>query len=191
MKKLPFLKSFIIKMDKRLKDKYDRITTREDFVKFFFWFDTMASLKRDGNFISFYNHKERLKKDFGLKSIKGKRIWKLDELIRKSIEAEIIGHTNYSNFEGDKYTRKYYYLVDFINEVTESEIEIVLEEEDYKDFNINLNIKIPADPGLKAQFDLLMSDRFHVDFDKGCQALLNLYNEKVKTNELTKQQAVK
>lgn len=178
-------------MDERLKGKYDRITTREDFVKFFFWFDSMASLNNDGDYVSFYIHKERLKKDFNLKSLHGKRIWKLEELLKKSIESGIIGQTGYSNFHGKNYTRKYYYMVEFINEIMSSEIEVILEDVNYKDYDENLNKKMPTDPGPKAQLDLLMSDRFHIDFGKGCQTLLDFYNDEVKNNMLLKEQATK
>lgn len=191
MKKLPFLKSFIFKMDEKLQPHYDNITTREDFVKFFFWFDAMSYLNKDGDYISFFNNKERLKKDFGRKKVNGKQIFKLDDLIKKSILSGIIGQTGYSNFAGNKYTRKYFYMLDFIDEVMDSEIEIIIENVDYKDYDEFHNIVIPTDPGLKSQYDLLTSNRFQVDFSKGCELLINLYNDKVEKGILTKEESVK
>ena len=82
--KINFNSIFLGALDTLLHDSYDDITTREDFLALLVYIEKMLSKSKHHDMVWFENH--ALRPLFGRPRINGKRVWKLDLLIKKLIE---------------------------------------------------------------------------------------------------------
>lgn len=158
------LGAFSFTLDTLLSSCYDDVTTRDDFISLMTYIERLMSFSKDNNTAWFENHK--LRPRFGRPTINKKRFWKLDLLIKKLVENNVLVKTDYN--KAHKKTRNYsyttvfsYYMEEFM---LENEIKIVQEKISDKYYKLlRSNSERPDKTNLQTQYDLLKSDRFQID----------------------------
>ncbi|MCE5346811.1 MAG: hypothetical protein LLG13_11075 [Bacteroidales bacterium] len=162
MQTLSFTLNYLNTLDNLLSNEYDSITTKEDFIVLLYHIENLMRKAEFKDKAWFANNQLRLV--FGRKSINGKLTWKLDIMLAKLQKSGILTSTPYD--KNNHKTRYYSYSPLFSYELQSNEIKIIKENvsEKYYKFLINNNKLI--DDKAKPQFNLLKSDRFHIDSEK-------------------------
>lgn len=168
--KVRFTKAFLTKVDELLSDSYDDTYTKQDFLQLFFLLERYMMSDKEHVWAKFSI--EYVRDLFQRKH--GKRI--VSGLIDIAIQKNILFATDYHFDVHDKAssrTREYRYTDYFLNEVLNEELSFITEDMSNSFYQRLQKNNVPTKPHAKAQYDLLMSDRFKIDVIAASQWLIS------------------
>ncbi len=156
-----FTESFLETLDSHMSSYYDQWTTRTDYLTFLAFLERSMSAnwyKEPG--LAYFEH-NRLRNVFGKKQVNKVRKWKLDKIISRLMERNVIIRTDYDKKRGK--TRRYGYHIGFNFGQKQAVFGLKSEKTDQKMVNFITQSVDLADYDVSAQYELLTSNRFQID----------------------------
>ena len=149
---ITFTQEFIIAFDEAMEKEYDNPLPKSDYIGFIYKIE--QSLFFNNSEYAYFSNNE-IRNNFGRKKIHGKMSWKLDYIIKKLLQNDVIIYSDYDKATGQ--TRHYYYNSIFIWSIKENQLSFVTEEIPQKLYN-RISKEPPTEEKAICQYELLKSD---------------------------------
>lgn len=170
-----FNRSFTILVDELLSSYYTSKLKREDFFHFFYILQHTKNYAEKNT--SMKELPRGIRSSFGKYIIDGKQIFKFKEIVDICESLDITVSSNYSNFEGNKYSKHYGFTTQFSDKILDRELEFVFCEMSSKTINtLKKRYHVPTTKTEKNQFKAI--SKLNIDIDKARTFLSTVSNDK-------------
>ena len=158
-----FTQSFLDTLDEFMSCYYDQYTTRTDYLSFLYYIErSMSANWQEEPGFAYFEH-NKLRNVFGKKQVKKVRKWKLDLIISRLMDQNVIIRTSFDPKRGK--TRRYGYHIWFNFEQKVTVFGLKSEEIDQKLLNSILPQVDLTDKDVRVQYQMLTSNRFQIDMN--------------------------